>query len=500
MTMPRARLLRRTFSVSLAALVGLGASAARADGEPARAEAFETSGMLGYERVKLPDGEVMGLVGGSVLFDVGSDWGLGPAVYGAATGRRGGLFVGGIELQKRFALARGVTLATGFFAGGGGGAAAPVGDGLMLRPAATLLYDLGSSLQAGVSLSHVRFPTGSISSTQLGLTLAWRSDFTHYPQAGHGDPVVSTRASGLGFDRMVGTLGAYDLAGGTRPRIGLVGARAEKRSTRDGLVWGLEAAGAASGDAAGYMEILGTAGISTALFPDELPSWRIGLRTSGGLGGGGAVPTEGGVIGKVTATTEISPLRGWTVGAEIGVLRGLGSALRGRHAQVWVGFDLEPGLDGRGEPIGRVTRTEWSAALQHHSRVKRNNGTEAALDTIGLKLSRYLGNTVYLTGQAHTAYGGGAGAYAIGLVGLGAATPHDAPFRAGVEALAGAAGGGGVSAEGGRLVQGLAWAGWKPSRDHEFRIGVGQMRFAGAGARSPTVELSWTRTFGMAGR
>ena len=44
---------------------------------------------MGFERVKLPQGERLGLVGTSVLFEVTDSLGVGPAVYGAATGERG---------------------------------------------------------------------------------------------------------------------------------------------------------------------------------------------------------------------------------------------------------------------------------------------------------------------------------------------------------------------------------------------------------------------------
>ena len=140
--------------------------------------------MLGVEQLRLPQGERMGLVGGSLLFDIGGNWGIGPAVYGAATGERGGFFVGGVELQRRWPIGDGVWLVTGLYAGGGGGAGAPVGEGLMLRPALTLLKDLGESLQAGVSWSTVRFPNGRISSDQLGLVLAWRGEFVHFASEG----------------------------------------------------------------------------------------------------------------------------------------------------------------------------------------------------------------------------------------------------------------------------------------------------------------------------
>jgi hypothetical protein len=477
---------------------------AQDNGPPLRAELLPTSGMLGIETVRLPQGERMGLVGGSLLFDIGNDWGIGPAVYGAATGERGGLFVGGVELQRRWPIARGWSLATGLFAGGGGGGAAPVGSGLMLRPALTLLTDLGPSLQAGLSWSHVRFPSGEIRSNQFGVALAWRQEFRHYVGGGSGGSVGSSESSGLGFDRMAATATQYRFSDGSGRHIGLAGARVERRSGLDGLIWGLEAAGAAAGDAAGYMEILGTAGASVALLPTTLPSWRVGARVAAGLGGGGAVPTEGGLLGKASVGTEFSPLPGWSLGAEIGVVRGADSPLRARMAQVWLGVDLEPGLDGRGQAQGRVVRAEWTAALQHHTRVPRKNGRTGSLDTIGLKLTRQVSEHVYATGQAHSAFGGGAGAYSVGLVGLGVATrpqasPQTSP-RLGAELLVGAAGGGGVQTGGGALYQALAWAGVSAAPASEWRVGVGAARARRAGSTTPVIELSWTRSFGLAGR
>ena len=479
--------------------------AAQAQANALNSVSLPTSGMLGFEMLRLPDGERMGLVGGSLLFDIGGDWGVGPAVYGAATGRRGGFFVGGVELQRRWDLGNGFSLATGLFAGGGGGANTPVGGGLMLRPAVTILRDLGPSLQAGLSLSSVRFPSGRINSSQLGLTLAWRSEFLHFTSAEAGTAAASTlvpaasRSAGMGFDRISATVANFDLTDGSARRVRLAGARAERRSNIDGFIWGLEAAAAAQGGAAGYMELLGTASYSIAPLSQAVPSWRVGARLNAGTAGGGGLLTGGGLIGKVSATTELSLAPGWTLGAEYGVVRAR-HALRGRLAQVWVGVDLEPGLDGRGNPSGHLVRTEWIGALQHHTRELRNNGARHALDTVGLKLNRYFGDWFYLSGQAHSAFAGGAGAYSVGLVGAGLATSARSPWRAGAEVLVGAAGGGGVQTAGGGIAQGLMWAGWSPSPVSEWRFGVGKMQPLHGGQGSPLVELSWSRSFGMAGR
>lgn len=484
-------------AAALCALPG----AAQPQAAPIRDASVPISLTLGIASVRLPEGERMGLVGAALLFDVGAGWAFGPAVYGAATGRRGGLFVGGIELQRRWSLSRTLSLATGVFAGGGGGAAAPVGSGLMLRPALTLLRDIGPSWpgwQAGLSWSRVSFPSGDIGSTQLGLVLSRRGEFRHLVGGRPGDAVAASHPGGLGFDRMVATAGRYRLTDGSGRRIGLAGARAERRSATPGVRWGMEAAAAVSGDAAGYMEILATAAVSTAWLPEHLPSWRIGLRAAGGLGGGGAMPTGGGLLGKATATTEWQPWPGWTLGAEAGIVRGAGSALRARHAQLWLGVDLEPGMSH--SAAGRLVHTEWGVALQHHARALREDGSRRPLSTIGLRLSRYVGDTFYLTGQAHSAFSGGAGAYSIGLVGAGFAVPVAERRRLGAELLVGAAGGAGVATAGGAIVQALVWAGWTPADAGEWRIGLGTVRAMSGGLASPVLELSWTRSFGAAGR
>jgi len=471
----------------------LAAAALAALAGPAQALTEDLRLTLGGERVQLPGGERMGLAGASLLFDAGAGWWLGPAVYGAATGERGGFYVGGVELQRRWRLAPATELAAGLYAGGGGGAAAPVGGGLMLRPALTLWQDLGP-LQAGLGWSQVRFPSGEIRSSQWSLLLGWRHGLQH--QA----PGAATPASrsGLGFDRVALTGGHYRVTNGGADRgIGLVGMRAERDLAWPGWVAGVEAAAAASGDAAGYMEILAHLGWQAAPLPQAWPSLRVGLRGALGLGGGGAMPMGGGTFGKATATVSFRPLPGWTLGADLG--RAHGDPLRARSAQLWLAADLEP---VPGAPAGGArpaVRTEWVASVQHHDRVARNSGPDRALAAVGLALNRYLGPHLYVSGQAHSAFDGGAGAYSIGLLGLGLATADDKPWRVGAELLAGAAGGGGVRSGGGAVWQAKGWAGWSPVPEHELRLGLGGLRSRSGALSTPVVELSWSRRYLIGG-
>jgi hypothetical protein len=474
----------------LTAITGLSAAAA----EPVLREAPIVVD-IGFERLKLPADESMGLLGASVLFPLGDQWWAGPAVYGAASGHRGGLFVGGAELQRRWSLPWDWDLRTGVYAGGGGGAAAPVGGGLMWRAAATLTHQIGP-LRGGLSWSHVRFPSGDISSSQLGLVLSWERPFRYFdPQAsGSAQPVSS--ATGLGVQRLAGTASVYSLRGADSRRVGLIGGRAEWPSTPVGVFTGIEAAAAASGGAAGYMEILGNVGWRWMPAPAALP-FALEARASLGLGGGGGLPTGGGPIGKLAIGASTGLGAGWRTGIEVGEVRGLGSPLRAHSAQLWLAMDLEPSAESN---PGTISRNEWSATVQHHLHARRNDGSAASLDTVGMKLDRFADEHLYLSVQAHSAFAGGAGAYSIGLVGAGLATSPGLGGRFGAELLIGAAGGGGVATGGGAIVQSMVWAGWAATPESQWRLGVGAVKALRGDLRSAVVEVAWTRSLGLGGR
>jgi hypothetical protein len=485
---------------SIVVAAALGGAASAQEGAPATGS-IPIGYVFGFEHVRLPDNESMGLVGGTLLFDIDGRWAFGPAVYGAATGQRGGLFVGGVEVQRSWEVGRGWWAIAALYAGGGGGAGAPVGSGLMLRPAVSLYKDVSPSAAVGLSWSSVRFPSGDIHSQQLGVSMAWRSNFLHL--SGGSDTAAARRArvaaTGLGLERIQATLTDDQFTDGSGRRVGLVGVRGDRSSDVPGLRWGVEAAAAARGNAAGYMEILGTASLGTRLAPESLPTWQLGGRLGLGLGGGGSVPTGGGLLAKASVMTEIGLRPGLTLGIDAGLVRADGP-FKARFAQAHLGLALEPGPGGAGGSGSEPVRTEWVAALQHHAALPRTDGSTRSLDTIGMKLNRFVGANVYLSGQAHSAFAGRAGAYSVGLFGAGVATDAPraaAPWRAGAEVLVGAAGGGGVATGGGAIAQGVVWAGFSTSERSEWRMGIGQIRPLHGQAGRAMAEISWSRSFGM---
>jgi hypothetical protein len=244
------------------------------------------------------------------------------------------------------------------------------------------------------------------------------------------------------------------------------------------------------------MEILGTTGWRFAPWPQAWPWLTLDARVAIGLGGGGGVQTGGGWIAKGSLGASADLSSGWRAGVEFGVLDGLGSALRARTAQVWLAMDLEA---QPGRAAANVGRNEWSAAVQRQTHAQRRDGSAAPLDTVGMKLNRFVDDNLYLSAQAHSAFAGGAGAYSVGLVGAGLATRPDAGARFGAELLVGAAAGGGVDSGGGAIVQSVAWAGWPTDAQSQWRLGAGAVKSIRGHLRSPVIEVSWTRALGLGG-
>jgi hypothetical protein len=456
---------------------------------------------IGIEKVTLPRGESMGLLGTTYLVDLGRGFSAGPAAYGAISGRRGGLFTVGAELAWRQRLAGALDLDLGVYAGGGGGGAAPVGGGLMVRPHVDLLWDFGP-YRAGVSWSRVRFANGDIDSRQLGLVWSANTDFRFVPQARIGERSDVAGRSGIGFDRFQAVVGTYRPRGGPQrvsggeldSAITYVGARAE-RAIGNHAYWGIEASGAADGGVAGYAEYLATLGTETAVWGQTLV---VGARVALGMGGGGDVDTGGGLLAKAGAygTVRLTRELGLTIeGGYTGAPQGNFRAL---HAAASLNWILDDPSDITAPP--RNTRTQWVGGAVRYD-APRNDGTQRVLQSVVLEVHRFVTPHVYLNGHVHSAWGGGGGGYTAGMFGIGTQWPVSGRVHVGADALVGAAGGGGVRTQGGAVVKPSAYVGIDLGRSTSVRVGAGRIRsLRGGGLDATTLDVALAFTFGIAGR
>jgi len=472
-------------------------------GLPARAQersltAPTAHARIGFERIRLPGDEYVGLLGSSYLVDAPAipGFALGPAVYGAVSGHRGGFFTLGGEAAWRRQIAGPFGVEVGLYAGGGGGAAAPVGGGLMLRPHLDLLWDFGP-VALGISVSRVRFPNGAIDSTQAGIVLDAINDFRYVPASHLGTPVRGGGRSGFGFDRVQLVAGAYrtrsDLTlsdGTSAPRsLGMLGIRAEQAFSPN-WYWGLEANGATQRAIAGYAEYLGVLGYETEVVPRSL---NLGARVALGMGGGGGVPTGGGLLAKAAAYGIVRMTNELGVALEVGLVDAPQGRLHAGEASVALVWSLD-GPDASGAPA-RPTRTDFSVGLTRYN-APRRDGSERPLVADVLRFDRYVAPHLYVSGEVHSAVSGDAGGYSAALLGLGWSQPITSGVRAGVELLGGASGGGGVVSQG-SIIRPTGWLAWQLTPAVSLRLGAGHVRSPHGGLSSTSVDASLVFTYGV---
>ena len=457
---------------------------------------------LGGEVLRLPGHERMGLAGLTELLNVGGEWWVGPGVYGAGYGHRGGFFVPGVEGAWSHPFNDWLAVDAGVFAGGGGGAAAPVGGGLMLRPHVDVVFRF-PGVYTGPTLSKIWFPNGQINSSQFGWMVNFDSSFRYRP-ADFTGVATDGSATGLGFDHVdaVVTFAKPRQSTSTAgepltQRIGLVGLRAER--TVDGPLWaGIEAAGAASGGVGGYAEVLGTAGLRWPVIGDRL---SLDVRAALGVGGGGGVDTVDGFLVKVATGATLRLTDTLAIGAEVGSVDALHvHRYRATTTAVSLNWALDVPQHDLGDWFntrpGIPTRMEFGSGVEHYN-AARKDGTTRPLEAVVLQVNRFVAPNVYLTGQAHSAFAGGAGAYSVGLFGVGAQLPVTQRLRLGVEALAGAAGGGGVDTVGGAVMQGRAYADLALTDSLSLRVAGGKIKSVHGSLDAPVVDAALVFSFGV---
>lgn len=443
---------------------------------------------LSYEVLDIGTSKDMGLAGVHYLVNVHPDWYLGASGFGALQGEHGGFFTGGFTLGTGRRFASRWMVDAGVFVGGGGGGSAPQGSGLMLRPHVGISRDVGG-VMLGAHLSYVEFPDGDIASTQLGLTLGIPFD-VHYARARDAGKTVQRRdLSGLRLkhSEWLATVGEYRPGNRTRTTTGAAMASSltrvgfEYRSHLDEHRYlSIETAGATGGASDGFAELLAGAGYRLPLLGRRL---HVLASVAVGGAGGGEVDTGGGLVGKARVAFEYDLTPALKLELEGGHLASSGSFDANFYA-LKLGYRLgEAGTGERGQrwPETKGVRlAKWRLAGVHHTDLDaaRKNVSDQDLSLVGLKVEKFLGDSIYLTGQAHGAYAGDAGGYAAGLIGVGWEFPLRADGRLSFNAefAMGAAGGGGVDVGGGGIMQPMLGLAWRFNPQFAARLEAGRLK------------------------
>ena len=429
---------------------------------------------LTQETWRLPANETMGMVGGTLWWGATEDLKLGVASYGATRGQRGGFITLGVagEFQHRWSPEWSSTAGLFVGAGGGRGGQPLAGGGLMLRTDLGMGYDLPRGGRVGAGVSHVRFPDGTISSTQP--YLRYDHSFHSLWLGGRTPPDLSrVGLEPAGADALPWGAQEFALVARDVRVAASAGALADTRMQLLGVEWTadldkhwfvkLGADGAMGGQSSGYMQILAGGGY-------RWPLWQgsaLKIHAATGPAGGGGVETRGGLIWDAGVALQQRVSRNDSLELAWGKLGNLPGNFKGEAIGLkWVHHFSTPQVGP--EPV-RASALRGLTA--HHLRIRlaqqtyvqaapgwRNSFADLNVDNLGVQLDYFLSppeqqTQWFVTGQGLAAYKGQAGAYMTGLVGVGVQRSLGGDWFAETEALVGAAGGGGLATGGGLVGQ-----------------------------------------------
>jgi hypothetical protein len=437
----------------------------------------------------------MSLLGGNLLFDVSDHLRLGVGSYGAVRGERGGFITLGLagEVQQRLDSAWLSHAGLYVGAGGGRGGNSLAGGGLMLRADLGLSYEIPGYGNLGVGLSHVRFPSGVIRSTQPYL----QYEYPFYSLLGNGWVTGSSdggaapsapRATRQEFSLLarsyaIPTSVLRDDGQPQHGRMQLMGAQ-WLSYVDDRWFLQLEAEGAMGGQSNGYMQILVGAGYRFAL------TQSTGLKVHAALGpaGGGNVDTGGGLMLDAGVALQQQLTRQTALELSVGEVNAPSRSFKARSLglQLTHVFGL-PGVSS-GLPVPWRALSGFDA---EHLRVRavsqtyfkadplwRNADVQSSVSNLGVQLDYFVSPHWFVTGQGLAAYAGKAGAYMTGQMGAGVHWPVSARWFVETEALLGAAGGGGLAVGGGLIGQANAGIGYQLSNTLALMATAGRISAA----------------------
>ncbi len=413
---------------------------------------------LNFENVSLPANENMGLVGGTALYDIENWLSIGPGAYGALTGERGGFITIGMAANLQQQLIEHLLLDGGLFLGAGGGEGGYTlsGGGLMLRTHGGLYLTSRNFGNIGAGVSYIDFPNGAIHSFQP--YVAYEYPFTMYAAPNWiqdyltGDIPPANQEIALVYKN-------YFLQS-TTGNLGLLGMQ-WMRDFYNNFFVSLESEGAVSGNNSGYMQILLGGGLRKKIFTKTIAKLigEAGVAGGGGASTGGGLLLDGGLSLQQYLTNSIYiSLLGDYAAAPSGDLRAYSAGVQLGYAFM-TPDSADIGLDNIFDTSPYLPRTlRIRGTNQTYLQANedwRHHHADETVNNLGIQLDYFLNKNFYLSGQGIAAYAGNAGAYMAGMVGPGVYLPlFKSPVFLDFEALAAAAGGGGLDINGGFALQG----------------------------------------------
>lgn len=464
-------------------------------------------GQLDFLSIKMPENEVnMDFSGIHYNLKI-NDWSYaGVGFYGAIGGIRGGFFTLGINAGIQKKITEKLFIDTGFHFGGGGGAAAPDGGGAFILPHFNLGYDF-KHFSATAGYSYINFfDKGTIKSSQLNVAvqvpLSFKSTkFEHREEAYPSESFTNTawntnsnRSSLLvHLNNLVVTKGSYK--GKT---IRLAGFEYNSYIT-DEFFYFFKADGAYHGIKAGYMDIFIGGGYHLSMNKNRT---NILAKFGVGAGGGGGVDTKGGFLIYPDLSIEQKLFDNVYASLDKGYLMSPNT----HFVSSTYGFGLKYYVDKDGNKSTNNNFSEgkfkgFETTIKHdvYLGAERDGGYHQNMHQISLQMNFFLNKYIYGAGQTSFANFGDAGAYAEGIVGLGAKSNPFFNKTTSIYAqiLGGAAGGGGISTGQGLIIKPSIGLDYKLSDNLSLKGALGYIKAKGGNLSSTfyNVGISYRFSF-----
>ncbi len=452
-----------------------------------------------YENLKLNSSENMGLLGVDYLFDYSDFLSYGFSVYGAVSGDRGGFFVGGVKTAISEPLTKNIYLSQSIFAGGGGGASAGQGGGLMLRGFLGAEYrQKNHSIKLGYS--KVKFPNGTIDSSQLSLAITSRFK-TLMLHEGFDKTILKTMPLGSSKGYISSTFQTYHPKNSkTRSglpltkNISLIGLEYASYFSKEFFSY-FESAGAVQ-NATGYMEILGGVGYKKEI----LKNLDFKAKLSLGASGGGKVDTGGGALGKASISLDFLPNKKLITSLGVGKVKAFDGEFEADFVNLSLGVktNFVTLKDKKKIDFDDIYPQKFAIKLINqtyfYSKNLTTNSNKSDIQLMGIGLNYYLSKNLYLTGEAFGAYKGGAGGYAVGMFGMGYEKPIISKISAIAQLSLGAAGGGSINSEG-KIIQPMLGVSYNFDKTNSIELMGGKVKSLSSNMNSNVFHVSYNHKF-----
>ncbi|WP_226789180.1 hypothetical protein [Polaribacter reichenbachii] len=416
----------------------------------------------------------------------------GTGIYGAVSGERGGFFTLGVNLGVKKYFSDAFYIDSGFHFGGGGGKSAPDGGGAFILPHFNLGYDFKNfSINSGWSYVNF-FDDGLIKGHQLNVSLEIPLDYEYanYNQSekeiNFSDLAKSDWNINSKKNSMMLHLNTLKINGDTQginngKTIKLAGFEFDSYITKNWFAF-LKVDGAFDGIKAGFMDVFLGGGYHFYLNKNNT---NILAKFGVGAAGGGGVDTQGGFLLYPDVSIEQRIFKDLFVS----VNKGFVISPNAHFNTSSLGIGLKYYIDRNGIiadktfTSGKFKGFEVIVKQDLYLDAERDKDTNPTqnLHQISLQINLDLNKNVYVAGQTSFANFGNAGAYAEGIVGLGAKTNPIANNKITIfgQVLTGAAGGGDISTGEGLILKPSAGLSYKLNNTLSLRASGGYVKAKG---------------------